>query len=326
MEYTKLGQSGLEVSRLALGTMGFGDPVNWVHKWALDEAGSRPIIKKALDLGINFFDTANAYSNGVSEQIVGNALNDFASRAEVVIATKVYWQTFEGPNGQGLSRKAIFSEVEKSLKNLKTDYIDLYIIHHWDYTTPIEETMSALNDLVRSGKVRYIGASNMFAWQFEMAQNIAEQHNWTKFISMEDHLNLLYREEEREMLPYAKAAGVGVIPYSPLAAGRLTRDPSKTSFRLETDQVAKRKYDSTKNVDIEIINRVGKIANDLNVSRAAVSLAWLLHKDVVSAPIIGATKLSHLDSAIKALSVNLSKDQISYLEEPYVPHQLVGVD
>ena len=245
MEYTKLGNTGMDVSRICLGCMGFGDAGRWIHKWVLNEENSRPIIKKALELGINFFDTANVYSLGTSEEILGRALKDFANRDEVVIATKVHGKMHDGPNGAGLSRKAILSEIDKSLKRLGTDYVDLYQIHRWDYQTPIEETMEALHDVVRAGKARYIGASAMFAWQFQKALYVAEKHGWTRFVSMQDHLNLIYREEEREMLPLCREEKIGVIPYSPLASGRLTRDWSKDrTLRSETDQIAKSKYDS----------------------------------------------------------------------------------
>lgn len=325
MEYAKLGKTGLDVSRICLGTMGFGDPGRWVHKWVLDEENSRPVIQKALDLGINFFDTANVYSVGRSEEILGKALKDMANRDEVVIATKVHGQMHEGPNGSGLSRKAILGEIDKSLQRLQTDYVDLYIIHRWDYDTPIEETMEALNDVVRSGKARYIGASAMFAWQFQKALHVAEKHGWTRFVSMQNHLNLLYREEEREMLPLCRAEGIGVTPYSPLASGRLTRDwSSKTTARSESDWVAKSKYDATAEVDRQVVERVAEVAERLGVERTHVALAWLLQKDPVTAPIVGATKASHLEAAIGAFDVQLSADDVAYLEEPYVPHAVVG--
>ncbi len=245
MEYTKLGYTGMDVSRVCLGCMGFGDAERWIHKWVLNEENSRSIIKKALELGINFFDTANVYSIGKSEEILGRALQDFANRDEVVIATKVHGKMHDGPNGAGLSRKAILSEIDHSLTRLKTDYVDLYQIHRWDYQTPIEETMEALHDVVRAGKARYLGASAMFAWQFQKALHVAETHGWTRFVSMQNHLNLLYREEEREMLPLCRDQKIGVIPYSPLASGRLTRDwSSESTLRSETDQIAKSKYDS----------------------------------------------------------------------------------
>lgn len=324
MEYTKLGNTGLDVSRLCLGCMGFGDAVNWVHPWVLDEEKSRPIIKKALDLGINFFDTANVYSHGVSEEILGSALKDYANRDEVVIATKVHQPMHKGPNGSGLSRKAIMSEVDKSLKRLGTDYIDLYIIHRWDYNTPIEETMEALNDVVKAGKARYIGASAMYAWQFQKALHVAEKNKWTKFVSMQNHLNLLYREEEREMLPLCKEEKIGVTPYSPLASGRLTRDWAETTYRSKTDEIQKSKYDRTIEADRLVVERVASIAEKHSIPSVHVALAWLLQKEQVTAPIIGATKISHLENAADALSVKLTAEEVAFLEEPYIPHQVVG--
>ena len=286
---------------------------------------SRPVIKHALELGINFFDTANVYSIGTSEEILGRALKDFAKRDEVVIATKVHGRMREGPNGAGLSRKAILSEIEGSLRRLGTDYVDLYQIHRWDYETPIAETMEALHDVVKAGKARYIGASAMWAWQFQQALHVAEQHGWTRFVSMQDHLNLLYREEEREMLPLCRAEGIGVIPYSPLASGRLTRDwSSENTLRSETDQIAKGKYDATADTDRQVVERVAELAGKHGVPRVHIALAWLLQKQPVTAPIIGATKISHLDDAVGALSVKLTEDEVAYLQEPYVPHPIVG--
>lgn len=325
MEYTKLGNTGLDVSRICLGCMGFGDAEHWVHKWVLNEENSRPIIKKALDMGINFFDTANVYSLGKSEEILGRALKDFAKRDEVVIATKVHGVMRQTPNGGGLSRKAILSEIDHSLKRLETDYVDLYQIHRWDATTPIEETMEALNDVVRAGKARYIGASAMWAWQFQKALHVAEQHGWTRFISMQNHLNLIYREEEREMLPLCRAEKIGVIPYSPLASGRLTRDWSpESSARAQSDQIAKGKYDAMADADRPIVERVAEIAQKRGVLRVHIALAWLLQKQPVTAPIIGATKISHLEDAAGALAVNLTADEVAYLEAPYTPHNVVG--
>lgn len=325
MEYARLGNTGMKVSRLCLGCMGFGDAQRWIHKWVLDEENSRPIIQKALELGINFFDTANVYSIGVSEEILGRALKDFARRDEVVIATKVHGKMFEGPNGSGLSRKAILSEIDKSLKRLETDYVDLYIIHRWDYETPIEETMEALNDVVRAGKARYIGASAMWAWQFQKAQRVAEKNNWTRFVSMQNHLNLIYREEEREMLPFCLDEKIGVTPYSPLASGRLTRDwSSEGTLRFKTDQIQKMKYDASMESDRPIVERVAELANKYGASRAQIALAWLLQKEPVTAPIIGATKISHLEDAIGTFSVKLTPEDVRYLEEPYVPHRVVG--
>ncbi|WP_454191148.1 aldo/keto reductase [Paenibacillus sp. Marseille-Q7038] len=324
MEYVKLGNTGLDVSKLCLGCMGFGDAKHWVHPWVLDEADSRTIIKKALDKGINFFDTANWYSLGKSEEFLGRALKDYANRDEIVLATKVWGRMHEGPNGAGLSRKAIMSEIDKSLKRLGTDYVDLYIIHRWDYNTPIEETMEALHDVVKAGKVRYIGASAMFAWQFQKALHVAEKNGWTKFVSMQNHLNLIYREEEREMLPLCKEEKIGVTPYSPLASGRLTRDWSETTLRSETDQIQKSKYDGTMDADRIVVERVASIAEKLGVPRTQIALAWLLQKETITSPIIGATKISHLEVAIEALSVTLTPEEILFLEEPYVPHPIVG--
>ena len=324
MEYTKLGNTGLEISRLCLGCMGFGDAKRWIHPWVIDEESSRTIIKKALDLGIKFFDTANVYSDGTSEEFVGRALKDYANRDEIVLATKVYFPMHKGPNGSGLSRKHIMSEIDKSLKRLGTDYVDLYQIHRWDYNTPIEETMEALHDLVKAGKVRYIGASAMYAWQFFKALHVAEKNGWTKFVSMQNHLNLIYREEEREMLPLCKEEKIGVIPYSPLASGRLTRDWSESTLRSETDDTQKSKYGATENTDRLVVERVAEIAEKHGVSKSKIALAWLLQKEPVSAPIIGATKISHLEDSLGALSVNLTAEEVAYLEELYVPHPVVG--
>ena len=325
MEYTKLGNTGMDVSRICLGCMGFGDAHRGIHQWVLDEESSRPIIKKALDLGVNFFDTANVYSIGTSEEFLGRALQDFAKRDEIVIATKVHGKMHDGPNGAGLSRKAILSEIDHSLKRLGTDYVDLYQIHRWDYQTPIEETMEALHDVVRAGKARYIGASAMFAWQFQKALYTAEKHGWTRFISMQDHLNLIYREEEREMLPLCREEKIGVIPYSPLASGRLTRDWSKVrTLRSDTDQIARSKYDATTDTDQQVVARVADLAEKHAVQRVQIALAWLLQKQPVTAPIIGATKINHLEDAISALSVHLTPEEVAYLEEPYVPHSIVG--
>ena len=325
MEYARLGSTGMKVSRICLGCMGFGDASRWIHKWVLNEEESRPVIKKALELGINFFDTANVYSLGASEEILGRALRDFARRDEVVIATKVHGKMFEGPNGSGLSRKSILSEIDQSLKRLGTDYVDLYQIHRWDYETPIEETMEALNDVVRSGRARYIGASAMWAWQFQKALHVSDMHGWSRFISMQDHLNLVYREEEREMLPLCRAEKIGVIPYSPLASGRLTRDwSSENTLRSETDQVQKMKYDSSSEMDRQVVERVAELAQKHGVPRARIALAWLLQKEPVTAPIVGATKTAHLEEAVGALSVTLAPEEVTSLEEPYVPHRIVG--
>ncbi|MFE0624844.1 aldo/keto reductase [Priestia aryabhattai] len=323
MEYTKLGNTGTDVSRICLGCMGFGDPGRWkLAPWVLDEEQSFPIIKKALDLGINFFDTANVYSLGSSEEVLGKALKKYAKRDEVVLATKVFNQMHEGPNGQGLSRKAIMSEIDKSLKRLDTDYVDLYIIHRWDYNTPIEETMEALHDIVKVGKARYIGASSMFAWQFQKALHVAEKNGWTRFVSMQNHYNLMYREEEREMLPLCKEEKIALTPYSPLASGRLVRDWSVTTNRTETDKIAVNKYGATIDVDRPIYDRVAELAEKKSLSKTQIALGWMLQK--VTAPVIGATKISHIEDAVSALSVTLTDDEMAYLEEPYVPHKIVG--
>ncbi len=323
MEYVKLGNTGLDVSKICLGCMSFGDPKKWIHSWVLGEDDSRRIIKKALDLGINFFDTANVYGLGSSEEILGKALKDYAVREEIVIATKVSGRMHDGPNGSGLSRKSILHEVEQSLQRLQTDYIDLLYIHRWDYQTPIEETMCALNDLVRSGKVHYIGASSMYAWQFQKAQYTAEKNGWTKFSVMQGHYNLLYREEEREMNPLCLDMGVALVPYSPLAAGRLTRDWDSESKRAQEDQVAKQKYDTTETQDKLIVQRVAEIAEKHHATRSQIAVAWLWYKGV-TAPIVGITKEKYLDDFIGALDITLSKEDIALLEEFYLPHSIVG--
>ena len=324
MEYVKLGNTGLDVSKFCLGCMSFGEAEKWIHQWVVNEEKSHSIVKKALELGINFFDTANVYSMGSSEEFLGRALKDYANRDEVVIATKVHQRMHEGPNGAGLSRKAIMSEIDKSLKRLGTDYVDLYIIHRWDYNTPIEETMEALHDVVKAGKARYIGASAMYAWQFQKALHVAEKNGWTRFVSMQNHLNLIYREEEREMLPLCKEEKIGVTPYSPLASGRLVRDWSETTLRSETDQAQKSKYDATADADRLVVERVAAIAEKRGVPRIHIALAWLLQKEPVTSPIIGATKISHLEDAIGSLSIKLTPEEIVSLEEPYVPHPIVG--
>ncbi|MGN8844067.1 aldo/keto reductase [Niallia sp. HCP3S3_B10] len=324
MDYIKLGSTGLEVSRLCLGCMSYGEPNRGGHAWTLTENESRPFIKKALELGINFFDTANVYSDGSSEEIVGRALRDFTNRDDVVLATKVHGRMRQGANGAGLSRKAIMSEIDNSLKRLGTDYVDLYQIHRWDYETPIEETMEALHDVVKAGKARYIGASSMYAWQFLKANHIAEKNGWTRFVSMQNYLNLLYREEEREMLPLCKEEGIGVIPWSPMARGRLTRDWEETSTRKETDEFGKTLYSHTEEADRQVVERVKAIAEKRGVPRAQVALAWVLQKETVTAPIIGATKLHHLEDAVAALSLKLTQEEIANLEEPYIPHPVLG--
>lgn len=323
MEYVKLGNTGLDVSKICLGCMSFGDPKKWIHSWVLNEEDSRKIIKKALDLGVNFFDTANVYGLGASEEILGRALKDYAKREEIVIATKVSGKMHDGPNGAGLSRKSILFEVEQCLKRLETDYIDLLYIHRWDYNTPIEETMCVLNDLVRSGKVHYIGASSMYAWQFQKAQYIAEKNGWTKFSVMQGHYNLLYREEEREMNPLCLDMGVALVPYSPLAAGRLTRDWESTSKRAQEDLVAKRKYDTTEEQDKLIVQRAAEIAEKHQATRSQIAVAWLWYKGV-TAPIVGITKEKYLDDFVGALNIKLSEEDVKALEEFYIPHTIVG--
>src|ERR1700757_1020695 len=326
MEYTKLGRTGLDVSRICLGCMSYGGGNLGNHAWSLPEKESRPCIKKALEAGINFFDTANRYSLGNSEEILGRAIGDFARRDEVVIATKVYGRMRPGPNGAGLSRKAIFVEIDASLRRLETDYIDLYQIHRWDYTTPIEETLEALHDVVKSGKVRYIGASSMHAWEFARALGIAEKHGWTRFVSMQNLVNLLYREEEREMLPLCAAEGIGVIPWSPQARGKLSRDWHYSSIRTETDEAFGRLFAKTEEADKKVADHVAEVATARGVSRAQIALAWLLSKPVITAPIVGATKLNHLDNAIAAIDLKLSAEEIAALEQPYVPHAMVGFE
>ncbi len=326
MNTVKLGNTGLDVSQICLGCMSFGTAENWVHNpWALDEEASRAIIKRALEMGVNFFDTANMYAYGHSEEILGRAMKDFANRDEVVIATKVCSPMNQKPNGRGLSRKHIMSQVDQSLRRLGTDYIDLYIIHRWDYATPIEETMAALDDVVKAGKARYIGASAMYAWQFQKALHVAERHGWTRFVSMQNHYNLIYREEEREMMPLCVEEKVAATPYSPLASGRLARNWSETTTRLETDPIARQKYDATAAADKVVVERVAEMAEKYGVPMGHIALAWMLHKRPVVAPVIGATKLSHLESAVAATDVKLALDDIAYLEEPYVPHAIVGL-
>jgi 1-deoxyxylulose-5-phosphate synthase len=325
MEYTKLGRTGLDVSRICLGCMSYGVPERGNHAWTLSEEASRPFIKRALEGGINFFDTANVYSDGTSEEILGRALKDFSRREEVVIATKLNGRMRPGPNGAGLSRVAIMIEIDASLRRLGTDYVDLYQIHRWDYHAPIEETIEALHDVVKAGKARYIGASSMYAWQFAKALAIAERHGWTRFVSMQNYVNLLYREEEREMLPLCAAEGIGVIPWSPLARGRLTRDWDEKSARSETDEFGTTlRNNHTVDSDKKILARVTQVAEQLGIPRAQVALAWLLANPVISAPIVGATQLKHLEDAFAALTVKLSSQEIEFLEEPYIPHALAG--
>src|SRR5438045_2113100 len=324
VKYTKLGRTGLDVSRICLGCMSYGGGNRGNHAWSLGEEESRPFIKRALEAGINFFDTANRYSLGNSEEILGRAIKDFARRDEIVIATKVYGRMRPGPNGAGLSRKAIMAEIDASLRRLGTDYVDLYQVHRWDYDTPIEETLEALHDVVKAGKTRYIGAWSMHAWQFARALGIAERHGWSRFVSMQNLVNLLYREEEREMLPLCAAEGIGVIPWSPQARGRLTRDWNYTSTRTETDEAISRLFAKTEEADKKVVERVAAVAAARGISRAQVALAWLLAKPVITAPIVGATKLHHLDEALGSVNVKLSAEEIASLEEAYLPHELVG--
>lgn len=324
MQYVNLGSSGLKVSRICLGCMAYGDGTKGNHPWAMGEKEGRPFFKQALDLGINFFDTANVYSEGVSEEITGRALKDFAKRDEVVLATKVHGQMRGDANGKGLSRKAILTEIDHSLRRLGTDYVDLYQIHRWDAETPVEETLEALHDVVKAGKARYIGASSMWAWQFMQALALQKANGWSRFVSMQNHLNLLYREEEREMLPLCRDQGIGVIPWSPLARGRLARAPDEKTNRSETDRFGKFLYRKTEDADRAVIDRVGELAAARGVPRAQVALAWLLAKPGVTAPIVGATKPEHLADAVAALEVKLSAEDIAKLEEPYVPHAVAG--
>lgn len=326
MQYVRFGGTGLKVSKICLGCMSYGDPSRGQHPWVLDEAASRPFLRRALDLGINFFDTANMYSLGGSEEVLGRAIRDFARRDEIVIASKVFHTlSKDDPNGPGLSRKAIFREVDASLARLGTDYIDLYQTHRWDYGTPIEETMEALHDVVKSGKVRYIGASSMFAWQFSKAIHLADRRGWTRFVSMQPHYNLIQREEEREMLPLCKDENIAVIPWSPLARGRLARPwNSEATVRQQSDKYGATLYGSTEEADRRIIQQVEAIAKDRGVSQSQVALAWMLQKPVITSPIVGATKPHHLEDAVNALDVTLSDDEVRRLEEPYIPHSVVG--
>jgi 1-deoxyxylulose-5-phosphate synthase len=323
MNYVKLGSTGVEVSPMCLGCMSFGIPERGGHRWSLDDEASRPLIRRAIDAGINFFDTANVYSDGTSEEITGRALADFARRDEIVLATKVHGRMRPGPNGAGLSRKAILSEIDASLRRLGTDYVDLYQIHRWDRTTPIAETLEALHDVVKEGKARYIGASSMYAWQFAKAQHLAERHGWTPFVTMQNHYNLLYREEEREMLPLCADLGVGVIPWSPLARGRLTREWDATTARTETDEFGRSLYQPDDRV---IVDAVAGIADRRGVSRAQVALAWLLRQPTVVAPIVGVTRVEHLDDALASLSLELTDDEVAELEKPYTPRPVSGID
>jgi aryl-alcohol dehydrogenase-like predicted oxidoreductase len=321
MEYVKLGSTGLDVSPICLGCMSYGEPGRGPHPWSLDEEASRPFFRQVIEAGINFFDTADVYSAGSSEEITGRALRDFARREEIVLATKVHGRMRPGPNGAGLSRKAIMTGIDASLARLGTDYVDLYQIHRWDPTVPIAETMEALHDVVKAGKARYIGASSMYAWQFAKAQHTASQRGWTRFATMQNHYNLLYREEEREMLPLCADQGIGVIPWSPLARGRLTRDWDAVTARSETDSFGQSLYAAE---DRQIVEQVARVAADRGVSRAQIALAWLISRPAVTAPIIGATRPQHLDDAVAAISVRLTPEEIDQLEKPYVPHRIAG--
>jgi len=323
MKYVKLGRTGMDVSEICLGCMSFGVPEKGNAPWSLNEKESRVIIKKSLEFGINFFDTANVYSAGTSEEIVGRALKDYARRDEIVIATKVHSRMHDGPNGMGLSRKAIMSEIDNSLRRLGVDYVDLYQTHRWDNNTPIEETLEALHDVVKAGKARYIGASSMAAWHFQKAQHVAEMNGWTRFVSMQNLLNLLYREEEREMIPYCEDTGVALIPWSPLARGVLTRKWDSATQRSQTDERVGLFTDANAE-DQLIVERVAELAETHNVSKAQIALAWVLQNPLVTAPIVGFSKLSHLDDAISALDVKLTTDEITYLEELYRPHEVTG--
>ncbi|MFG2433836.1 aldo/keto reductase [Streptomyces sp. NPDC048508] len=321
MQYVKLGSTGLDVSRICLGCMSFGLPDRGTHAWTLDEDASRPLIRRALEAGVTFFDTANVYSDGTSEEIVGRALAEYARRDEIVLASKVNGAMHEGPNGRGLSRKAIMTEIDNSLRRLGTDHVDLYQIHRFDHATPVEETMEALHDVVKAGKARYIGASSMYAWEFSKMQYTAALHGWTKFVSMQNHYNLLYREEEREMLPLCADQGVGVLPWSPLARGRLTRDWDTATERSRNDDFGRKLYQEG---DREIVDAVARIAADRGVPRARVALAWLLGRNTVTAPIVGATKPSHIDDAVAALDVELTDKETEQLEQPYAPREISG--
>ena len=330
MEYVNLGQTGMKVSRVCLGCMSYGAPAigkvkPGSHAWALDEQQSEPFFRQALDLGINFFDTANVYSAGASEEVLGRFLKANVRREAVVIATKVNGLMRDEPNGQGLSRKEIFYELDQSLRRLQTDHVDLYQIHRWDYSTPIEETLEALHDVVKAGKVRYIGASSMYSWQFTKALYLADLHGWTRFVSMQNHYNLLYREEEREMIPLCEAEHIGVIPWSPLARGRLARPwQSEATKRLKTDRFGKTLYAQTEDADRKVVEVLGKVAQARGVPQAQVALAWMLSKPMISSPIVGATKPNHLVDAAAAVSLHLTAEEIDALEKPYVPHTVLG--
>jgi aryl-alcohol dehydrogenase-like predicted oxidoreductase len=324
MDYTRLGTSGLEVSAIILGCMSYGVPDRGPHEWSLPEAESRPFIQRALELGITTFDTADVYSDGTSEEIVGRALADFATREEIVVATKVHGRMRPGPNGAGLSRGHIMSAIDDSLRRLGTDYVDLYQIHRFDPETPIEETMEALHDVVKAGKARYIGASSMWAWQFAKMQHAADLGGWTRFVSMQDQYSLIQREEEREMHPFCLDQGVGVIPWSPLARGKLTRDWDATTSRTETDRFGQTLYRQQEDGDREVAGAVARVADARGIPRAQVALAWVRQQEVVTAPIVGATKMQHLEDAVASVSVTLTDDELATLETPYVPRASEG--
>ena len=330
MDYVNLGKTGLKVSRICLGCMTYGTTpsdapqIAGRHAWTLSETESQPVLRQALDLGINFFDTANVYSSGESEAVLGRFLKANTRREAVVVATKIHGIMRDEPNGRGLSRKAIFYELEQSLTRLQTDYVDLYQIHRLDNETPIEETLEALHDVVKAGKVRYIGASSMYAWQFAKALYLADLHGWTRFVSMQNHYNLLYREEEREMMGLCQAEGIGVIPWSPLARGRLARPWGEITKRGEMDAILKKLYTPTEDADHKVIDRLSRMAEQRGIARAQLALAWVLSKPGITAPIVGATKPHHLDDAVAALKVQLTPEEIAALEEPYVPHAVLG--
>jgi aryl-alcohol dehydrogenase-like predicted oxidoreductase len=330
MDYVNLGKSGLKVSRIGLGCMTYGAPAAGElkagrHAWSLNEEESRPFLRQALELGINFFDTANVYSSGASEEVLGRFLKRSTRRESVVVATKVHGVMRDEPNGRGLSRKAILHELDESLRRLGMDYVDLYQIHRWDYETPIEETLEALHDAVKSGRVRYLGASSMYAWQFAKALYLADRHHWTRFVSMQNHYNLLYREEEREMMAFCRAEGIGVIPWSPLARGRLTRPwKGESTKRSQTDQFGNGMYSRTEESDRKVVDRLGQVAERRGFPRAQIALAWMLSKPFITAPIVGATQPHHLKDAVAALSLRLTPEEITSLEELYEPHPVLG--
>ena len=332
MKYTNLGKTGLKVSRITLGCMTYGAPATGQlqpgrHAWTLNEEESQPFLRQALEAGINFFDTANVYSSGASEEVLGRFVKNHAYRDEFVIATKVHGVMRREPNGRGLSRKAILTEVENSLRRLQTDYIDLYQIHRWDYNTPIEETLEVLHDVVKSGKVRYIGASSMYSWQFAKALYLADLHGWTRFVSMQNHYNLLYREEEREMMPFCQSEGIGVLPWSPLARGRLARPwNAEATKRLATDQFGKTMYAPTEEADHKVVDSLEELSKQRGLSQAQLALAWMLGKPFVTSPIVGASKPHHLDDAIAALDLQLTPEEITAIEKPYVPHPVLGFE